>query len=38
VEAFPAVLFLGQFVALDHGAHGAVEDDDALAEEALERV
>ncbi len=37
-EARAAVLFLGEFVALHHRAHGAVEDDDALAEELGERV
>ena len=29
-ETFAAVILLGQPVALDHRAHGAVEDEDAL--------
>jgi hypothetical protein len=37
-EAGAAVLFLGKFVALYHRAHGAVEDDDALAQEFGERM
>ena len=32
-EALAAVIGLGQAVALDHGAHGAVEDKEALGEE-----
>ena len=38
VEAFPAILLFGQLVTLNHGAHGAIEDDDALAEQAFDRV
>jgi hypothetical protein len=37
-ETGAAVLFFREFVALHHRAHGAVEDDDALAEKVLERV
>ena len=32
VEASSAIIRFGKFVALDHGTHGAVEDDNALAE------
>jgi hypothetical protein len=29
-EALAAIVGLDQFVALDHGAHGAIENEDAL--------
>jgi hypothetical protein len=32
-EALAAVLLLGQLPALDHSAHGAVNDDDALGQQ-----
>ena len=32
-EALAPVLSLGELEALDHGAHGAVEDDKALAQD-----
>ena len=32
LESLPAVVVFGKFVALDHGAHGAVENHDALIE------
>ena len=35
-EALAAEVGLGQLVLLDHGAHGAVEDEDALGELFLE--
>ena len=38
LEAIPAIILFNQFMALDHGAHGAIEDDDALAEEGFEGV
>ena len=34
-EAFAAIIFLGELVALDHGAHGTVQDQDSLLEETL---
>ena len=37
-ETLTAELLLGQLVALHHRAHGAVENDDALAQELLERM
>lgn len=37
-EARPSVLFLGEFVALHHRPHCAIEQDDALAEEGFERM
>jgi len=37
-EARTAILFFGEFVALHHRSHGAVENDDALPEEIGERV
>ena len=36
-ELFPAIVGFGQFTALDHGAHGAVEHDDPLREGAAQR-
>jgi hypothetical protein len=38
VEAIPAIILFSQFMALDHGAHGAIEDDDTLAEKGFEGV
>ena len=35
-KAFAAIIRLGQRVALDHGAHGAVEDEDALLRQGLQ--
>jgi hypothetical protein len=37
-EARPSVLFLGEFVPLHHRPHGAIEQDDALAEKGFERM
>ena len=37
-EARAAVLFLGEFVALHHRPHRAIEQDDALAEKGFERM
>src|SRR2546423_1687267 len=37
-EAIAAKLGLTELALLDHGAHGAVEDDDALAHERFERM
>ena len=37
LEAIPAIARLVELVALDHGAHGAVEDEDALARFPLQR-
>jgi len=37
-EARSSVLFLGEFVALHHRSHRPVEQNDALAEESLERM
>ena len=34
----PAVVGLGESGPLDHGAHGAVEHEDALGEEASQRL
>ena len=36
LEPLPAKAGLVQFVGLDHGAHRAVENDDALAQQALQ--
>ena len=36
LEALAAKSRFVQMVALDHGAHGAIEDDDAFAQEAFE--
>ncbi len=38
LEALAAVIGLAQLVALDHGAHGAVQDQDALFQEIGEFV
>ncbi len=38
VQLGTAVVRLGQFVALDHGAHGAVEDQDAFLQEVFDRM
>src|SRR5262249_5250505 len=35
-EALPAVIRLRQLLALDHGAHGAVEQHDAVRQQLLE--
>ena len=35
-EALAAIVGLDQAVALDHGAHGAVEDEDALREQVAQ--
>ena len=35
-ETFSAVIRFGEPVSLDHGAHGAVEEDDPLAENGFE--
>ena len=35
LEALAAIAGFVQFVALDHGAHGAVQNDDALIEQFL---
>ena len=37
-EALAAIILFREFVALDHGAHGAVEEDDAFLEEGGEGV
>ena len=37
-EKLAAVVFLGELVALGHRAHRAVQDEDALAKEADDRV
>jgi len=37
-EFLSAVIMFGQFSALDHGAHRAVEHDDALVEQLFQRV
>jgi hypothetical protein len=37
-EPLASIIGLRQFQALDHGAHGAVEEDDAFLEEAFERM
>ncbi len=37
-EARTPVLFLGEFVALHHCSHRAIEQDDALAEKGFERM
>ena len=37
LEALAAIACLVQLVALDHGAHGAVEDEDALLGGLLQR-
>ena len=37
-EARAAIIGFGQLVLLDHRAHGAIEQDDALAEERFERM
>jgi hypothetical protein len=38
LKPFSAIILLRQFIALDHRSHRAVEKDDALAEEGLERM
>ncbi len=38
LEALAAVLGLAELVALDHGAHRAVEDDDALLQHGGQRA
>ena len=37
-ESSAAVILLGQLIALDHRAHGAVEQDNAFAQEGFEGV
>ena len=37
-EARAAIVSLRETAALDHGAHGAVQDQDALVEEAVEQI
>jgi hypothetical protein len=36
LEAFPLEIFLGELVPLDHGAHRAVEQEDALLQQRFE--
>jgi hypothetical protein len=38
LEAVAAIIGLGQLVSLDHRAHGAIEHDDALAQQRFERM
>ena len=38
LELLAAEVFLGEFVALDHGAHGAVDQHDALRENLVQVV
>ncbi len=37
-EAIASIIGLGEIEALDHGPHGAIEEDDAFLKEAFERV
>ena len=37
-KAFSSIILLGKLVALDHRAHGAIENDDALAQHCLQWI